>query len=135
MCFETMAAAAGVVDLGMSLFGASEAKKAGREAARAEERATRESVRRIDRAREIQTSNVRAQAGASGVSVSSQSVLEVLDDLATEYERERTFTRSVGASRARTARNQGDAAAMQFYGRSVRSAVNLLDFAHRRWGE
>ncbi|NBC18281.1 MAG: hypothetical protein GVY18_13300, partial [Bacteroidetes bacterium] len=75
MCFEALAVASGVVDVGLGLFGASEAKKAGKEEARAERAATKEAVRRIDRGREISTSNLRSQAGASGIAVSSKSVL------------------------------------------------------------
>lgn len=135
MCFEVLAAGLGAVGTGLDIAGAFGAKKAGKEAKKREQMATREKVRRIDRSREVTMSGARAQAGASGVRVESQSVLEYMADMASEFERERAFTKAAGASAAKLAERQGDATAMQYYGRALGSATDLLSFAYDRWSK
>jgi hypothetical protein len=104
----------------------SEAKKAAREQAKAERLTTAERIRQISQQEAAMAGETRAAAAGSGVSATRGSPLDVLAEQATEFERERTITQKVGASRVKASLDRADALAKQYKAGALTSAFGSL---------
>lgn len=112
-----VAAAASVASAVSGLVGGSKAKKAAKRAAakeaQIEKQVTAERLDRLELERRSLAGTTVARAAGSGVLVGSGSVLQILAEQAREFERQRSITARVGASRASAAIASGRAIGQQ----------------------
>ena len=127
---------AAVLGGALSFSGSKSAKKAARRAAaeqaRQEKVVTEERIRQLYQEERSLSGRTRAISAGSGAVVGQGSILQILAEQASEFERERRITRSVGASRVKASLDQGKAIGDQaFYSglgnlfQGIGSAVNL----------
>ena len=121
MALAAIAAGASLASGILGGLGGNKAKKAARRAAA--EQARQENVVTAERIRQLQqeerslAGRTRAISAGSGAVVGQGSILQILAEQAREFERERRIVKSVGASRAKAALDQGRAVGDQaFYG-------------------
>jgi len=120
-----VAAGAAVVGAVSGLVGGSKAKKAAKRAAAREadieQQVTTERLDRLALERRSLAGTTVARAAGSGVLIGSGSVLQILAEQAREFERERSITARVGASRASAAIASGRALGQQYQAQGLQS--------------
>ena len=143
MSFFTVASiAVGVVGIGLQISGARKAEDAaiqqGQDEAVTERAVTKERIRQIGREEEIMRGDTIGRVAASGVKVDMGSPLEILADQASEFQREKSITQEVGASRAKLALSSASALGTQYkyqgYAAAAQGLGSIFSIASKRWG-